>query len=220
MKKIIWIAVILCLLQTSYTFASTSGMSGGQGYIMESPQNKMIYFYRSQEEIDKATMDDIERQLLLMGINPEENTFLLHGVSLRNDIGEYRTRVLSTKIVNVTGYPGNQPSGGIKFSSPQGGSFNYTPDGGPSKSVSVNFGSPYGTTSVSFTLGKRTDEVTSYSLSVPGYIYCKLWVEKKYECKKYVVEKKVYNDVGYEWQEWSGGVSQILISADLSYRAV
>ena len=65
-----------------------------------------------------------------------------------------------------------------------------TPDGGPRKRMSVNFGSPYGTTSVSFTLGKRTDEVASYSLSVPGYIYCKLWVKKKYECKKYVVEKK------------------------------
>ena len=57
MKKIIWVTVILCLLQTSYTFASTSGMSDGQGYTKESPQNKMIYFYRSQEEIDKATMD-------------------------------------------------------------------------------------------------------------------------------------------------------------------
>ena len=114
------------------------------------------------------------------------------------------------------------PAGGVCINSSSGGAIYYTPNGGPTASVSVAFGDPYGVVSVNFELGKRVSEVSQYSANIPGFKYYRLYVDNTYTVSHYIVYKRVWvSDMeGYQWKEYSSGQQKVLYSVKLTPIAV
>lgn len=84
----------------------------------------------------------------------------------------------------VSGFSANQPPGGNKFQS--GGGFYYSDDGGMPISISVQFPYPFNLLSASVSLGSSTG--FGKFVEVPDRTnYYKLFVEKIYDCKPYIV---------------------------------
>jgi len=120
---------------------------------------------------------------------------------ITRDVGEAYVEWGDTKYQTVTGCPGNQPANGTYFST-AGGSFGYTPDGGPAQSVSVNLGLGYGIVNMSITLGQLSSGSISYLFNVPSSMlpgYFKLKVSKTVEIKPYTVYYRTGE--GAPWEE-------------------
>lgn len=208
MKKIIVLLTAMCIIFSSSITAFGDEKNATQN-------NGTTVLVHSESEVDKLFKKEIDNLLIRNGIDPSNNTILLDGESItRNDLNDYKTVYSEEQRVVVTGIPGGQLKEGIKFSSPSGGIIYYTPEGGPSESISVGFS--YGAVSVTFPLGKKVSRVTGHAAIVPGDAYYKIKAENEYACRKYTIYKKIYNEFdGYTWQEWSGGINKILVSVNV-----
>ena len=196
-------------------FAVTEGADGADTLV------KTYEIYSSEEEWEAALREHIAISLEERGI--ESGTVYLPGdPMLANNIDDYKTEVVSTKRVVVSGYAGNQPAGGVCINSSSGGAIYYTPNDGPTASVSVAFGDPYGVVSVNFELGKRVSEVSQYSANIPGFKYYRLYADNTYTVSHYIVYKRVWvSDMeGYQWKEYSSGQQKVLYSVKLTPIAV
>lgn len=93
---------------------------------------------------------------------------------------EYGNSVRKT----FSGFAGNQPAEGNRFQT--GGGFYFSDNGGPSSTISISFPSPFNLLSVSVNLGNSSS--SGKFVLVPDTIhYFKLFVEKTYDCKPYIV---------------------------------
>lgn len=202
------LAVIIFCLSTPFASASTVK---AQNYTL----------FSSQEELKARIKSEISKELAAQGIMSD--VYYPGDPMSRNSIDDYKTEIVATNDnVIVSGYAGNQPSRGVTFNSSKGGTFFYSPGGGPSLTLSVSFGSPYGITSVTFGLGVMASGVTAYSVSVPGFQAYKLWIDNTYMATKYIVYKRIWVDdfTGYQWVEYSGGVNKELVNVALTPIAV
>lgn len=103
----------------------------------------------------------------------------------------YKTVTGKTKIVS-TGYKKTQglPPGGVNMR--HGGSINITPNGGSPISISVNFGTPFGSLGVSLPISKRigTPTANSFNINIPAdKHYYTVTVNTRYSTKPYIVYK-------------------------------
>lgn len=175
--------------------------------------------------IPKAEVEaEHQRQLeeYLSGLNLVEGEYMViqENIVPFSDMNDYKTEWSETRIANVTGWAGNQPSGGIHISS--GGTIFYSPNGGANISVSVSFSNPFGSLGISLPLGNRSGAVTGYSANIPSYGYWKLWVNNGYSVRKYIVYQRVWVDdfTGYVWREYSSGFSKSLYNVGLTPRRI
>lgn len=98
----------------------------------------------------------------------------------------------------LSGYAGNQVTGGYQF--PTGGGFYFSDSGGPSVSggVSLTLPPPYSMISISVNLGNRSTSSGLY-VGVPDKTnYFKLYVEKTMEVRPYAIYKQNQNTHEYE----------------------
>lgn len=98
----------------------------------------------------------------------------------------YRSEYLEHEIVTVSGFAGNQLSGGYQF--PTGGGFWYSDSGGPSVtgSISLSLPAPFDMLSFSVNLGKSA--TSGLFVNAPNTTdYFKLYVVKTVEVSPYVV---------------------------------
>ncbi len=117
------------------------------------------------------------------------------GLSEKTRMSEWRREDAEPKIYTFHGYPDGQPTNGYCFHSRMGG-FSYSDNGGPSSSLSLSFGDPFGVVSFSTNLGTATP---SASVSASVYrddlnpnAYYKLAVTKRYTVKPYIIYTREY----------------------------
>ena len=140
--------------------------------------------------------------------NLEKENALTRGPKYR-----YKTEYKSYKYTTLSGYAGNQVSGGYKF--PTGGGFWFTDSGGPEVSGSVNVGlpKPFDMVSVSINLGKKGTSGLWVSVPSSSY-YNKLYVSKKMELRPYITYRA---PVGTEnWEVYLGGAVPVVYSVTAS----
>ena len=115
------------------------------------------------------------------------------------------------KKVTKGGYPGGQPSGGVKFSKP-GGAFSWDPTGGPTSSANVSFTAPFQGGSITIDFGiAKAGEGLQYVQSVSNYTdYVKLYVNKTMEVKPYVTYRT--HRVTGKKEVWTTGMNQSMYS--------
>lgn len=124
---------------------------------------------------------------------------------------DYKVEWGSSKNVTKGGYPGGQPSGGVKFSKP-GGAFSWNPSGGPSVSASVSFSAPYKGGSISIDLGiAQAGSGLQYVQNVSNYTnYVKLYVNKTMQVKPYVTYR-IHKTTGKK-EVWTTGYNELMAS--------
>mgnify|MGYP001417866254 CR=1 FL=1 len=122
-------------------------------------QENTTMYVIPEEEIQKNLLEDAIR---LVKEN-EESQGNIRPMQNMN----YEYKQVETKYGSATGYPGNQPAGGVYYK--DGGSIFWTPSGGPNVSVSVSFSN--GLVSVGIGLGARTASQTIYSVNIPAGNY-------------------------------------------------
>ena len=97
----------------------------------------------------------------------------------------YHSETVETKYVSGSGYAGNQPANGVRFTT--GGSFFWAETGGPTLDASVTFSDPLQIVSVTIDLGVKSNSSTGYIVNVPSTdAFYKLHVYKVMRVDKYV----------------------------------
>lgn len=175
----------------------------------------------SKEEIYAEHMKQIRQYCRELGMEDDENSLIAFddGVMLLDQDDNYKTTYSKTYRKTFSGYAGNQPSGGTRFST--GGGFYYSESGGSTCTLNVGFGGEYGTISVSVPLGKKAS--SGYYVNVPDKVnYYKLYVSKEYDLMAYKLYHREYdyNTDSYYWKYMSTNVSKIFISQTLSAKKV
>ena len=228
MKKIICVvwATLMVVTTISPAFATS-----------EVAQNSSLVeytLYSTEEEVCLAHQRNVEE-----AIEEKEQNDVLAGkktVETRNDISDYRTEYSESHVVEVAGKAGNQPLGGITIyqdtedpdynPAVPAGSIHYQTSGANSNSVSVSI--PFtekwgGTIGVSLSLGRRIKNgVSDYEVFIyPNKTYL-LYVENTYNVKAFTTYKRVWVDdmVGYQWVEYTGGISKVLVHVGLEARVI
>lgn len=188
----------------------------------ELPDAYSYSMFSSEEEWKAHVKEQIAAELSAQGIESGNIYFPGDPMPL-NDIDDYKTEVVGTKEVVVSGYPGGQNPNGVTFDSELGGSIWYVPKGGPTVSVTVSFGT-WGSVSVALDLGRQapTGTVTGYSAFIPGGRAYKLWVDNTYSISKYVTYKRVWVDdfTGYQWVEYTSGTTETLMHTKFTPKPV
>jgi len=113
----------------------------------------------------------------------------------------YTSEVVSIKTKVVSGYAGNQLSGGYQF--PTGGGFFFSDSGGPEVSGSINFDTPVKI--VSFSVGLGNKGTTGQYITAPNKTdYFKLYVSKTVEIRQVNIYRqitenspKILDSIGY-----------------------
>lgn len=144
--------------------------------------------------------------LLVFGFKEARRTFLVSAGNPENSCRGYRTikqvekkcgwegllnldtyhsETVETKYVSGSGYAGNQPANGVRFTT--GGSFFWAETGGPTLDASVTFSDPLQIVSVTIDLGVKSNSSTGYIVNVPSTdAFYKLHVYKVMRVDKYV----------------------------------
>lgn len=171
MKKILSLIIILTMC-----FTITAP-------VMAANDNNIVArsVYTIDEEIRKA---DIQHQI---------DNYVATLIALDSEKKDqynwiYTTEYGSIKYVTRGGYPGGQPTAGVKFGQP-GGSFSWTPEGGHTVDATVSFSAPFKavTVSVDFGLAKQGGGL-EYTQWVDNYTdHVKLYVDKTMEVQPFVV---------------------------------
>lgn len=198
-------AVILCLTSVEAK-ASSESISGGR-----------VVYQLSKREVAAEHQRQLEEQISALEMEEGEYFIVRTKIQPLNDISEYKTEYSATKYQTISGYAGNQPSGGVSI--PQGGSIYYSPNGGGEKSFTISFGGAYGSVGISLPLGVRTSGVSGYSANVSGPGYWKLWVDNQYSVRAYIIYKKEYYSdgaFGYTWKKFSSGSTKALYRVSLT----
>jgi len=185
-------------------------------------EGKSITFRLTEEAIEKEHEEQFDKFCEENGITgvmkSEEST---GKIKLMSEISEYKRKELKKVVKNFSGYPGDQPRDGVRFST--GGSFFYTKNGGPMCSLDVALGNPIGSVGISVSLGRRSKYQTDYSCNVSDTKHnYKLYVRKTYEFKPYVIYHKDYNErLGKnEWKVQTKGYSKVCTQIKLTPRRV
>lgn len=134
----------------------------------------------SREQLDFLHQKGIEK-FLAKKINTtsiKNNNLVLKGRPTHKvEHGKSVRRVFS-------GFAGNQPAEGNRFAT--GGGFYFSDNGGPSVTLNISFPSPFNTLSASVNLGNSSS--SGKFVLVPDTIhYFKLFVEKTYDCRPFIV---------------------------------
>lgn len=169
MKRIISLIVLLSLIiPTALSPVYAVHASSDQTYIIP------------QEIRDANFQQQIEHQ-----INAIQNSIS----TLRDDrYHTYYNETVETQIKTVSGFAGQQPSGGVQFET--GGSFYWKDSGGPEVNFSVTFSAPVKVIDLSVGLGisaKSSDSV-AYIVNVPASSgFYKLHVTKNMEVRHVII---------------------------------
>lgn len=164
--------------------------------------------YSSEEEWRAAVKENIAADLAAQGI--VSSVYFADEPMPLNDIDDYKTVVVETKVINIPDVPEGQPDKGTCFTSPEGGFIGWSPEGGREVDVSVSFVDPkWGLFTVTIDLGHAEEGITSYGTHVPGNRCVLLTTNHEYTISGYFVYKNVWvNDmVGWQWTEWSRNVT-------------
>ena len=176
----------------------------------DSEQLNATVIYQSeltQSEIDQILIDQTEAYL-------KETIPGYDANSKGRARPSYETVYGPTKKVTAAGYAGNQVAGGYRFAT--GGGFYYSNAGGPSVTVGVGFGSPYGSFNVSFSLGNKVS--SGRFVTVPNRTqYFKLYVSSVYNVRPFIV---YYNDGNGHKSVYQRNVSSLLYSENAYAKAV
>ncbi len=78
----------------------------------------------------------------------------------------YEFKAIETKYISATGYPGNQPPGGVYFKN--GGKVFWNSSGGPEISVSIGFSNENKNRSYDIDIGKNSTVQTNYVIHIPA----------------------------------------------------
>lgn len=131
---------------------------------------------------------------------------------------DWKVEYGSSKTVTVSGYAGNQESGGKRFKT--GGGFYYSDSGGPSVSFSVSFPWPLDIASGSIGLGKSGSSGVFVSVPSKKYFY-KLYITKKVKVTPHITYKREKNSKGkYVWKKWSSGHNSVVTSTTYEAKKV
>lgn len=176
-----------------------------------------IEHFSSEEDRRAAVKAQIAKELAAQGI--ESNIYFPDDPIPANDIDDYKTIVVDEQTFQAYGELAGQPSRGVRFNSPLGGTIYCVVDGGATVDVAVSVSDPAGIVSVSLSLGSVSTGVTAYGINVPGYIYCKATANHTYVVSGYIVYKNVWVDdfVGWQWQEFSRAITPMRTSTDFGY---
>lgn len=174
MKKrtFLLLLMIVCLCISDTSFASNAN---------DELKSNTVY-------ITKDKSSDLKKNELIAQIinNAKENDKKARG----EYDWTYRCEYGSTKYVTASGFPGGQPTRGVKFSAP-GGAFYWKKSGGPEINLSVSFTFPFKTVEFSAELGNcvsSTDGEIAYIQQVDNYTdFVKLQVIITYEVEPYVI---------------------------------
>lgn len=175
-----------------------------------------IVYTIPEEQVQAEHQRQLKEHIKSLGISEDECIFLPEGISLLNDMDNYKTESSEVRYASVSGWAGNQPPQGVSISS--GGLIHYSPSGGGNVSVSVAFNNPFGSVSVSIPLGRRSDAVTGYSASIPPTGNWKLWVRNVYSVQTFIGYQKYWVDdfTGYVWREFTRTTNKAISEVNLT----
>lgn len=166
----------------------------------------------TEEERAGELRQQILTQVEDLGLDPSECAVSIGmdgNIIPLNDLDDYKTEYSGWKTFFATGYPGNQPPGGMMF--PTGGGFYVSDDGGPVVTVALNFPgfpAPFQGYSLSVSIGNVASGGGLYANAPRKDVYYKCVVEREYRANVYVIYHRSWSesDWAYVWEEWSGGV--------------
>lgn len=161
MKKLFITFLIMVLLVS----ASANVFASDNHELQDIVLGESVVIINEQFEIERAEqIEQIERYY--------------EGIGERSVFVDFRTVWGSTRRVTVAGFAGNQDARGTRFTT--GGSFFHSAAGGPSASVSVSFGAPFASVSISSNLGNAAG--SGFIVNVPDRVnFFKLHVAREYE---------------------------------------
>lgn len=205
MKKILSFALAVAMF---FTIAGPASASGFEEDCVSSTK------YYVDEETRRA---DIQRQLEdYMSELLDSSAQTMNGYDYQY-ISEYGL----SQFVTAEGYPGGQPTKGVKFS-PPGGGFTWNPDGGPTQSFSLTFAYPFNVIPVTVSIGVATAGQSGgvgYYQVVDNYTdYVKLYVEKTMEIVPVIVYKE--NIYTGERTVYMKNYLSTMYSYEMEYRVV
>lgn len=128
----------------------------------ESNNENVVEYLSSEEEIEKAREEALERELSNMVI-PYENFKTIE------------TRVVQAKQVYTDYYRAKNQNGFVNFG-PTGGSIYWVDDNGVDATISIGL-SGYGV-SVGFSFGSKATGVSAYAINCPPNTSCLLYVQR------------------------------------------
>lgn len=164
-----------CLLTSACMMACTLNFSSV--FAKETKPNETTIY---QEYIDESVMDEDIQKQIEDSISEYKKS---HSVARIPDYVSYEYVEESPINKTASGYAGNQPAGGTRFAT--GGSFYWSPNGGPT--VNVSLGASYAGVSIAISLG--TVSTTGYVCNVPN---TKDYFKLKVTRTDRVVPTKVY----------------------------
>lgn len=181
----IFVALLTLLSMTSFAFADTNISDEHSTLILE---NSSVV----QKEVDKIIENDIKNNNTIKGPRYK-----------------YKTKYLPYQYKTVRAYAGNQPPQGVRFAN--GGGFYYSMANGPSISfsVTVSLPPPFNVVSFSANFGNVDNSGQIFNVTDTTH-YFKLYIEKNYEIRPYVVYRA---RVGTNnWQIYTSGAVPIYLS--------
>lgn len=195
MKKVVSLILLLVVcFSTGITAFAAENQTSETIVVYEKTQAEI------DEEVDRQIQEQLER-LQAGQITPRNS----HGGS------QWKTESGPKKTVTVSGFAGDQLSGGYRF--PTGGGFYHSNSGGPSVGASVSFPTPYLSVGISVSMGNKSGSGTW--VSAPDRTsYWKLYVAKDVEVQPYIVYKKQNG----AWRVWYRGTTQVIKRFSVSVR--
>ncbi|PKH10316.1 hypothetical protein [Planomicrobium sp. MB-3u-38] len=185
----------------------------------EELENEIVVFEKSEEDIEIESKLQ-EKQIIqdLIRNQPLTDGGVPGGITTLNDVSSYKTEYGTPVTKSVYGFAGNQPYGGIRFTT--GGGFSWANSGGPSTTLNVSFPTPYASLSVAIPLGNRSTSVTGYFVKAPNTTdYFKLHVSKKYKVTPYVTYVQSRDWMHrIVWTKVGSGHTRIHVSTTLGAR--